>query len=111
MTQFNMAEVEGKQICSAALIFLILVATSGGSVFQGSPLKNNVLKFDMKEVIEAQDGETVLNQRSNSRAKRDVPESSECRDQEQNFLNSAAQTEGFLNNVRPSFLSLSPLNA
>ena len=99
-----MAAVEGKQIWSVVIILIILIETSNGSIFQSGMQVNNVLRFDMNDFNEAQNGESVLNQHSNSRTKRDVSESSECKNQEQKFLQSAAQTEGFLNSVSAPFI-------
>ena len=87
-------------LCSFC-IALFFLETECGTIFQSGLHKDKVLKFDMNSLLDVQSSDTVYKPSINSRKKRDVSESSACKDQEQNFLQSVLNNNksGFLNTV------------
>lgn len=92
-------------------VFLLFVLISVQDVCiswkQDSDFSKNVVKFSMDSVLNEQTGdlEGILPGIVQSRRKRDVSESSVCRDQEQKFLQDAVKPEtGFINEVLCSYV-------
>ena len=80
---------------------LFFLETECGTVFQHGLREDRVLQFNMNTLLDVQSSDRVYKSGTNSRKKRDVSESSACKDQEQNFLQSVLNNtkSGFLNTV------------
>ena len=96
----------GNLLFRSLFILLFFFGINCGTVFQGNLSKDKVLKFNMNSALDMQTSDGVHKSSANSRKKRDVSESSACKDQEQNFLQSILNNNksGFLNTVSISAL-------
>ena len=101
MTRFINMALTTTQFFHSFCIVLFLLEIACGTIFQGGMSKDKVLKFNMNSVLDAQSPDRVYKSSTNSRKKRDVSESSACKDQEQNLLQSVVNNSksGFLNTV------------
>ena len=100
-----MAAIRKIYLCSFCIV-LFFLETECGTILQDGLRKDKVLKFNMNSLLDVQSSDTVYKPNINSRKKRDVSESSACKDQEQNFLQSVLNNNksGFLNTVSISAL-------
>ena len=102
MTPFiNMATFENLLSLHSLCIVLFFLEINCGTVFQGNLSKDKVIKFNMNSVLDMQSSDEAHKSSANTRKKRDVSESSACKDQEHNFLQSMLNNNksGFLNTV------------